>query len=336
MPLVQLSDAVIPAVYKTYQVENSPEKTNLINSGIIVESELLNEKANSGGRTVEVPFWKDLDSTQEPNYSDDSEGKGVPNKLGSGIQTARVNYLNQGYKDADLVTELAGSDPMQRIASRFNRYWDKQFQYRLIASTQGIMADNIANNAGDMVHDIALEAGNSATAANLYSRSAFVEAVFTMGDSFDEIGAVAVHSMILKKMIDNDDIDFVRDSTDTFDIPTFMGKRVIIDDGMPVVAGATNGFKYTSALYGQGVFGYGKGSPSVPVEIERSAAEGLGGGTETLWERKTWMIHPFGFSFNSTTVTGESPSLANLRLAANWSRIIDRKNVPVALLVTNG
>lgn len=336
MAITRLSDAIIPDIYKDYQVEDGPEKTRLIGAGIIVQNDLLNQKANQGGRTAEVPFWKDLDSTQEPNYSDDSENKGTPQKVNAASQIARMAYLNQGYKDADLVAELAGSDPMQRIASRFNTYWDRQFQRRTIAIAQGILADNVANNSSDMVHDIALEAGNSATATNLYSREAFIEAVFTMGDSFDAIGAVGVHSMILKQMLKNDDIDYIKDSTGTIDIPTFMGKTVIVDDGLPVVAGATNGFKYTSVLYGQGALGYGVGSPSVPMEVERQASEGLGGGTETLWERKTWLLHPFGFKWNEVTVTGESPNLANLRLAANWSRVVDRKNVPMAFLVTNG
>lgn len=336
MALVQLSDAIIPEIYKDYQVENGPEKTRFVNSGIIVQNALLNEKANNGGETVNLPFWKDLDANAEPNISDDSENSATPQKVGTAKQVARVAQINQGYKDADLVAERAGSDPMKHIAGRFNKYWDRQFQRRLLAITQGIMADNIANNAGDMVHDIAIEDGNNAAAVNLYDREAFVEAVFTMGDSFDEIGAIGVHSMIAKKMINNDDIDYVKDSSGTVDIPTFMGKLVIIDDSLPVVAGATSGFKYTSVLYGNGVFGYGTGSPSVPVEVERSASQGNGGGAETLWERKTWLIHPFGYRWEEAAVAGESPTLAELKNAANWSRVVDRKNAPLAFLQTNG
>lgn len=336
MAITQLSDAIIPEIYKDYQVENGPEKTRLISAGIIEQNDLLNAKANEGGDTVQIPFWKDLDATQEPNYSDDSETKATPQKVTGAKQIGRVAYLNQGYKDADLVAELAGSDPMKRIASRFNTYWDRQFQRRLVAITQGIMADNVANNGGDMVHDIAIEAGNSATAANKYSRDAFLESVFTMGDSFDSIGAVGVHSVILKQMLKNDDIDFEKDSTGTVDIPTFMGKLVIVDDGLPVIAGGTNGFKYTSVMYGRGVLGYGLGSPSVPMEVERQASEGRGGGTETLWERKTWLLHPFGFQWTESSVSGFSPNLAELKLAANWTRVVDRKNVPMTFLVTNG
>jgi hypothetical protein len=105
---------------------------------------------------------------------------------------------------------------------------------------------------------------------------------------------------------------------------------------MPVIAGGTSGFKYTSILFGAGAFGYGEGSPAVPVEVDRDPAKGVGSGLETLWERKTWLIHPSGFNFTSASVASESATLAELRTASNWSRVFDRKSIPMAFLVTNG
>lgn len=81
---------------------------------------------------------------------------------------------------------------------------------------------------------------------------------------------------------------------------------------------------------------------------ERQARAGNGGGVETLWERKTWILHPFGYQFTGTDITNRantngrtgantgvdelSPLLADLRKAANWDRVVDRKNVPIAFL----
>ncbi len=119
---------------------------------------------------------------------------------------------------------------------------------------------------------------------------------------------------------------------------------VVIDDGAPVIAGGTSGFRYVSMLFGAAVFGYGEGSPEVPTAVERFESQGNGGGVENIWSRKTWLIHPIGHTFTSNTVTGPtgktvnniSPTDANLALAANWNRTYDRKNVPMAFLVTNG
>lgn len=336
MALTQLSDVIIPEVYSDYQAVDTPEKTAFFQSGIVTSNELLNQKANSGGKTLDIPFWRDLDSGVEPNYSDDSETKATPQKVDAGEQLARIAYLNQGYKAADLAGEIAGSDPMQRVRNRFGSYWQKQWQRRLIASAVGLMNDNVAANSSDMVHDISREDGNNANAANLYARTAFVEAAFTMGDQFEGITGMAVHSMVYKTMVDNNDIEFEKDSETGIMIPRYADKLVVVDDGMPVIAGATNGFKYVTALFGQGAFGYGEGSAKMPVELERSASEGAGGGTETLWERKTWLLHPFGYKFTSGSVAGESANLAELESAANWERVVPRKSVPLAFLISNG
>lgn len=336
MATVQLSDVIIPEIYADYMAENSPEKTAFFESGIIVQNPMLAEKANSGGRILDLPFWKDLDADDEPNIStDDPADTATPAKIGTDMQIGRVAYLNNGWSASDLSGELAGSDPMTRIAARTGVYWTRQLQRRLVASALGVLADNVANDSGDMVSDIATEDGNNATASNVFSRQAFTSAAFTLGDAFQSTSAIAVHSVVFKRMVDNDDIDYIKDSAGTMSIPTFLGRRVIVDDGMPVEAGGTSGFKYTSVLFGAGAFGYGAGSPKTPVEVEREASQGNGAGIETIWERKTWLIHPFGFKFTSSSVAAESATAAELKAAANWDRVVDRKNCPLAYLVTN-
>lgn len=56
-------------------------------------------------------------------------------------------------------------------------------------------------------------------------------------------------------------IDFERDSECRIMFPTFMGKRLIGDDGCPVVNNATTGQKdYTSYIFGLGAIGFGNGN----------------------------------------------------------------------------
>jgi len=143
-----------------------------------------------------------------------------------------------------------------------------------------------------------------------------------------------VHSQVMQQMVKNDDIVYIPDSQGQLTIPTYMGLRVIVDDGMTVTAGSTDGFKYTSVLFGAGAFGYGVGSPDTPVEVEREAAQGDGGGIETLWLRNTWILHPFGFQ-QTGTPSGNSFTLAELGTAGVWDRVIERKNIPLAYLITN-
>lgn len=345
MALVQLTDAIIPAVYQSYGAVNSPELTAFVQSGVAVSNEVINANATEGGKLVHLPFWKDLDPTVEPNYSTDNPTDvSTPQKIASGEQVARVAQMNQSWSAADLVKELAGSNPMERIKARTDAYWARQFQTRCLALTVGIFNNNVTNDGADMVNDISTQDGVNAVDTNLFSRKAFTGAVFTLGDHFGEIVAIAVHSLVYKRMLDNDDIIFVKPAVsdptlpiDSEGHPTFLGKRVIIDDQMPVLAGTTSGFRFISVLFGSGMVGYGTGNPLVPVEVFRNPDKGNGGGIATLYERKTWVVHAFGHKWNDTTVTGTfSPNNADLKLAVNWTRVIQRKNTPIAFLVTNG
>lgn len=343
----RLANIIDVTVFQDLPAENRPEKTAFFESGVIARNALLDQLANAAGKTAELPYWKDLDPTAEPNYSNDNPADvATPLQIEQDEMIARKAFLNQGWTESDLAAELAmGGNAMRRIRERVDTYWMRRWQRRLVNTAVGVMLNNVANNSGDMVRDISIQAGNSATDANKFSRTEFVAAAFTMGDQFDAIGTIAVHSVIAQRMIDNDDIVYIPDSQGNLTIPTYLGKRVVIDDGCPVIAGTTNGFRYVSILFGQACFGYGEGTPEVPTEVEREAAQGNGGGVETLWSRKTWLIHPLGHKFNSATISGPaapknpagiSPTDADLRLAANWTRTYARKNVPMAFLITNG
>ena len=337
MANVRLTDSIEPRVFLDYLSVNTMEKTAYWESGVVASSPVLNAKANTGGRIVDVPFWKDL-ANIEPNYSnDDPAANSTPQKISTGDQIARIGYLNQSWSSTDLASEIAGSNAMQRIASRVDAYWMRQYQARLIAMTVGLYNDNVAGNAGDMVFNAARTTAGTAAATNGFTRSNFTSAAFTLGDSFENTGALAVHSVIYKRMVDNDDIDFIVDSQGSMNIPTFLGRRVIVDDGMPVVMNATSGLlEYTSVLFGAGSIGYGEGSPENPIEVDRKPEQGNGAGVEILYSRKTMLMHPQGYAFTSASVAGVTPTLAELKLAGNWTRVVDeRKQVSIAFLVSN-
>lgn len=336
MATTRLSDIIDVKVFRDLPQVDGPEKTAFFDAGIVTRNGLLDEIASGPGKIVELPFWNDLDGSVEVNYSTDNPASSAtPQKINQGSQIARKAFVNQGWQAADLASEMAmGGTAMEAIRARTDRYFARQWQRRLIAACNGLLADNVAANSGDMVVNVAAEATGSQTADTRFNRDAFTEAAFTMGDAKSGLTAIAVHSAVHKQMVKNDDIVYIPDSQGQLTIPTYMGLRVIVDDGMTVTAGTTSGFKYTSVLFGAGAFGYGVGSPEVPVEVDRGAAAGDGGGIETLWVRNTWLLHPFGFQ-QAGTPAGVSFTNAELQAATRWARVLDRKLIPMAFLVTN-
>lgn len=336
MATTRLSDIIDVKVFRDLPQIEGPEKTAFFDAGIVSRNGLLDELANAPGKIIELPYWNDLDGAAEVNYSsDDPAVSAVPQKIAQGEQIARKAFVNQGWQAADLASELAmGGTAMNAVRNRVDRYFMRQWQRRLVATTNGILADNKASNASDMVVDVAVESIASQTSSTKFNRDAFTEAVYTAGDAGQMFQAISVHSAVMAQMVKNDDITFIPDSNGQLTIPTYMGLRVIVDDGMTVTAGTTSGFKYTSVLFGTGAFGYGVGSPEVPVEIDRAPEQGNGGGIETLWYRNTWLLHPFGFQ-QTGTPAGQSFTQTELAAATSWSRVLDRKLVPISFLVTN-
>lgn len=229
----------------------------------------------------------------------------------------------------NLASEISGSDAMARIQSRVEAYWNRQMQRRLIASLNGILLNNVATSAnggndGDMVVDISGETGSAAN----FSATAVIDAAATLGDRMDELSAIAMHSDLYTAALKSDMIETIQDSQGR-PFRTFRGLAVIVDDGLPLASGV-----YTSVLFGAGAVGYGFADPRIAdgTEVEKLPSAGRGGGQEVLHSRANVAIHPLGFNWLEGSVADESPSLAELALAANWKRVAERKAVPLAFL----
>ncbi len=336
--MIRLSDVFEPTVYGSYTAVNNPMSSAFVAAGIIANNDMMNAIARTGGRNATVPFWQDIDPTIEPNYSnDDPADLAVPNKIGSGTMTARKSWLNQAFGEMDLVGELAGASPLQHVRNRFGTYWQRQMNRRLIASCVGVLADNVTNDGGDMQIDISGIVG----AGGVFGQNAFIDAAYTAGESAEMFTGIAVHSMIMARMVKNDEVVDVTDSSGNLVVRTYKGRAIIVDDTLPV-SGVGDARIYTSILFGGGAIGFGgvegsafamgEGVPKVAAEVSRTAEAGNGGGMESIWERKTWIIHPFGFSWVEGTLAEMSPTLADLRLATHWNRVVSRQQVPLAFI----
>ena len=60
-----IADIIIPTVFEQYAMERTAELSRFGQCGIIESSPVFDELARGGGRTVEMPFWKDLTATRQ-------------------------------------------------------------------------------------------------------------------------------------------------------------------------------------------------------------------------------------------------------------------------------
>jgi hypothetical protein len=179
------------------------------------------------------------------------------------------------------------------------------------------------------------------SAASRLNGATFVDACQKLGDRADRLTAVAMHSATEAALRKLDLIDFVPDSEGKAQLRIFQGRRVVMDDNLPVRNGTTDGQVYTTYLFGAGAFGKGA------AKLDSEPLQG-GFGTEgvelarvpldsdtVLINRRRFILHPRGVKFNSATVAGDSPTNAELELAANWTRIYEAKNVRVVAVTHN-
>lgn len=335
MAVTKLTDVIEPSVFDPYVTNQILETSTIINSGIAAQSPTLNAFLQGGGATINIPFWNQLTMSDAANISsDDNTSSATPKKFTAGKNIGIRHGLNQAWSSMDLAATLAGSDPMMALANQVAGYWDQRSQVRLIRSLIGVIADNVANDSGDMVNDIWETTAGSVTDANRFSAEAAIDAWATMGDKWENVVAVSMHSVTYFHLQKLNLIDFIPDSEGMTNVATYQGKRIIVNDDNYVNTDGTS--KYYTFFYGAGMVSFANEPGKVPSEVEREALTGDGGGQETLVSRQQFVIHPNGFQFTSSSLAGESPTLAELIAAANWDRAVERKRVPLACLIHNG
>lgn len=326
MATVQISDVIVPVEFSGYIAQNTAERTALMMAGVMVKNPLMLDQLQAGAFSFTVPFWLDLANDEANISTDDPLVLATSRKLASGRQLIRKSELNQSWSAMNLASELSGSDALARIRDRAVAYWDRQLQRRLVATIKGVMADNVANSSSDMVSDISAAAG----AAAKFSAAAVIDAAGTLGDGMENLVAIGMHSDVYRAALKNDLVTVLPQSTGGL-IKTFRGLQIVIDDGLPAASGT-----YTTVLFGPGAVGFAVSAPRIApgTEIYSLPAAGNGGGVQTLHSRLNICVHPLGFTWKDITVSGMSPSLAELALAANWGRVVERKAVPLAFLVS--
>ena len=335
MATVQITDVYNPLTFSQFSQEAQVELNRFLMSGVAVNNPQINGMAATGGNIGELPFYKPL-GTEEPNYSDDNpSNNSVPKNVTDSKMVFRLASQNQSWSTMDLAVELALENPTGAITDRIGSYWATNNERRVIQSMMGVLADNVANDGGDMVNNIATDAVGAPGAAELISADAIIDTVQTMGDHGEDLGVIAMHSVPYRNLQKQNLIDFIPNARGEVNIPTYQGKMVVVDDSLPAVSGA-NRVTYTSILFTRGAIANGFAPTQNPSELDRDPSSGNGGGQSILYSRRADIFHPLGFTFTSASVAGQSATQAELAAAANWSRVWERKNTGIAFLQTNG
>ena len=354
-----IADVIVPEIFTPYTQQLTMEKTAIIQSGIAARDDFLDNLLAGGGLTFTVPSWQDIGDPAENVSSDDASTDSTPNTTQTSGEVAVRLSRNSSWSTMRLATALAGADPMQSIASRVSDYWVRRLQRAFVAVANGVFTTNELSDPtlgrsgrtglsaaygaqADLTNSIAASAYSAGVTD--FQAESFIDTATLLGDAAEDVTAVFMHSIVYSKAQKNNLIDFIPDAEGHINIPVFLGRRVIVDDGMPNPAGDTANNANTgggSGLYhtwlvGPASFRLGVGTPVVPTEVFRYPSRGNGAGSDVLFNRVEWAIHPVGHAWVGASPHYEGgPTNGQLSASGSFVRVFpERKQIKLARLIT--
>lgn len=308
MPVTKIADILTPEVWNKYGLQRITELNAFWRSGIITNMQGI--ALPNGGGTINLPFFQGFRGRSE-NLSDSAPL--TPRNIGTGKQVAPVIGRGNAWGTNDLAGVFAGDDPLQAIISVLADYWSQDRQLELIGLLGGVFSS--ASMAGN-VHDISALVGGAA----VISGDAMIDAAQKLGDAKGKLRGVAMHSATEAKLAKLNQIDYIVPSNGSDRVPTYHGRTVIVDDGLPV-----SGDTYTTYFFGPAAIGYSEGTiGNGPMEQDRDILAG----EDIIAMRTRFLMHVGGTKWVGT-VAEDFPSTTELADGDSWERVFENKNIPI-------
>lgn len=323
MAETKLANIVTPEVFTAYTMEPSIYRNRFYKSGVMSRNGGMDSLLTGGGKTFNLPYWNDLDDT-ESSVPSETVAVTVGN-ISAEQQVFRRLERNRAWGSNALVNIRSGSNGLQAITERVVGYWERDFNKSLVSSCVGVINDNIANDSSDLVNDISGTATPNFTDNGVIQTQALLGENGTLGrpDQEDYVG-IAVHPNVYAYMRSLDVITYIPISGQPRPIPFYMNMEVIVDRRLPKTAESA-GYKYTTLIFKAGAFQMGMSTIGYePTSIDRDETKGMG--IDQLFTRRVYSIHPIGFAWQESSVTGVSPTNTEIETAANWDRVFDAEN----------
>ena len=314
--MTRLSEVVVPDTFTALSQLRSLHMSAVFQTGVAqVNGTIAAFAASNQGQIVNMPRFGNLAQlTAESNRSSDNPASNsTPATIQQTTQKALKQARNQSWSEMDLTAELnSGERPMVAIANSAGDYWAKELDNNAISCLRGKSLALEAQFSGEVIYS----AGNDP--ADLGSE--VIKAAGLMGDLQSSMSVFIMHSKLYTQLNLQNLIDFIPDARGEVYFPTYQGKRVIESDAVLFTAGSPN--VYHCLLTVPGALGYGDGAPVTPTEIDREPASGDGGGQSILYNRRGFVFHMDGLSYDDTTtpiVNGQTPSNTTLATANAWT-----------------
>ncbi|MDA3046715.1 hypothetical protein OFO10_06040 [Campylobacter sp. VBCF_06 NA8] len=294
MAETRLADVLVPEVWNDYINPLIIEKSALISSGIMQNSDGLTKFANNAGDTFVMPRFKPISGgAQGGGLGYDGDPLEI-RKIASGAEKVTKIFRANAWGATDFASMLSGSDPLKAIADQVAIYWKNEIQASFIKSLDGIFGA-LPNHAY--------------TASGELDFGAVLDGIYSvLGDEANSVSVIIANSKLAWKIAQSSVATFNGtpngENTPKLGYFEIFGKKLIIDDNVPA---------NTAYAFAENSFAFANCATKQPTETDRDALSGL----EILVSRQGWITHPFGLSYKGAF----NPDDTALSDSANWEKI---------------
>lgn len=325
MPVTRIADLIIPEVVSEVASAVIVEKTALIKSGVAT-GDYENANIKEGGHFIKVPRWAELTGEDEI-ISDDENWSLDPDKITQYEDIGVICHRAKAWSSADLARIVSGSDPTKAIGEQIGNFWAKRYDAALISVLKGALPSN--THVNDISQQTEGEAPVTATV------EALIDTMGLLGDNANEFTTIIMHSKVYNDFLKEGLITFGQTNLsnvilESGDIPTLLGRRVIVSDNVPVetyTLGSKTYRKYTTYIAQNGAMYLG-----FQRELMTETDRDILGFRDYLSSQTHFCPHLRGVKWKVTTT---NPSNSTLATPSNWQKIYPDKAIRVVALKSN-
>jgi len=326
-----IADLIIPEVVGDIASALMVDKTALVGSGV-ASPDYENVDIREGGEFCKIPFWNEVAGEDEVLV----EGSALtPDKITMGEDIGVVLHRGKAWSAYTLARIVSGKDPNRAVGEQLANFWGKRYDATLISVLNGAFSGPLASTH---VLDVSA-APDSGDYPVTPDPTHFVDAMALLGDNMSEAFEVIImHSHVYAVLLKQGLIEFGQTVMgqrviETGELPTFLGRRVIVSDNCPVeeyvidTTNNTTGKRYTTFIAGRGVMYFGfQRDLAIETDKDILAQE------EFLVTTAHFCAHLKGVKWNTTTT---NPNNATLATGGNWQKVWPDKAIRIVALKTN-
>ena len=297
-----------PEVYQGFVDQEATFSDSILASGILASDQSLATSLDNGGTMGTIRFYNPLDPDTDAPLVRDGTQDNVPSEVSGGKQSwIRIDRM-KAWKATELTQELTAADPMAAVARNPGRYWRMYKQSLLVK-----LVDSVLGLSGLSSHTLTVKSGG-VTANQLIDvqQSALGDFSGKFGlilAEYKKMGLLNYNKYVITNVLQKE-----------VSLPTINGLVVIEND-----RGTDDGTNYNSFLLGQGSVLTANPKVITPDYTEYDAAKA--GGTDILYNNRSFILHPNGVSFDGDKINKPTPTDAEFTNKANWALKFDHKNV---------